>query len=276
MDVIMIRTNDTLQTIIYRKSTQNDECLHWNFFAPRTWKPNKLQIILIRAYKICSTKELLQNELKQIEEKFSKINGYLKWVFHQANEECKVPRNADYDNNVTVNNESISTTHGLIAPYKGEQEQKIIKLVNNYVKRSLPPIHLAQHVYNSRKLDSTFDTKEEAKLEHKHTVTYFVKCPLNSCSETYLEQTAIRPNEGVMKHADEDKKSHMLKHTLQSCNPSVSTNDFKILQKGYNNNNVRRKISEALLIRKHWPSLNIHKNSIPLGLFDWCPRTISC
>ena len=67
---------------------------------------------------------------------------------------------------------------------------------------------------------------------------------------------------------------------------SVSPNDFRIPQKGYNNNKVKRKISEALLIRKHRTSLNIHENSValsvelfgrnPLELFNWCPRTIIC
>ena len=52
-------------------------------------------------------------------------------VFDQLNEECKVPKNADYDKNITANNESISTTNRLILPYKGEQGQKIIKSLNN-------------------------------------------------------------------------------------------------------------------------------------------------
>ena len=120
-----------LQTTIYRKSTHNGVYLHWNSFAPRTWKRATLQ----------GTEELLQDELKQIEEQFININGYPKWVFDQVNEECKAPRNADYDNNVTANNESISTTHRLILPYKGEQGQKIIKSLNNYVKRLLPQNH---------------------------------------------------------------------------------------------------------------------------------------
>ena len=71
-----------------------------------------------------------------------------------------------------------------------------------------------------------------------------------------------------MEHAGKDNKSHILKHTLQSGHPSVSPNEFKILQKGYNNNKVKRKISEALLIRKHRPSLNIHENLVPLELFN--------
>ena len=45
-----------------------------------------LWTILIQAYKISSTKELLQNELKQIEKEFIKINYYPKQVFHQVKE----------------------------------------------------------------------------------------------------------------------------------------------------------------------------------------------
>ena len=57
----------------------------------RTWKRGTLRTILIRAFKTCSSEELLQNELKQIEEEFININDYPKWVFDQVNEEeCKV------------------------------------------------------------------------------------------------------------------------------------------------------------------------------------------
>ena len=79
------------------------------------------------------------------------------------NQECKFPRNADYDNNVAANNGSISTTHRLILPYKGEQEQEIIKSLNNYVKRLLPQNHTAQHVYKNRRGDSSFDMKDQTK-----------------------------------------------------------------------------------------------------------------
>ena len=102
------------------------------------------------------------------------------------NEECKAPRNADYDNNVTANSGSISITHRLILPYKVGQGQKIIKSLNKYVKRLLQQNHTAQHVYVSRKLGSAFDIKVQTKLEHKHDLTYLVKCPENTCSETCL------------------------------------------------------------------------------------------
>ena len=60
----------------------------------------------------------------------------------------------------------------------------------------------------------------------------------------------------------------MLKYTLQSGHPSVSLNDFRILQKRYNNNKTKRKISEALLIRKHQHLLNIQENLVSLEHFN--------
>ena len=106
------------------------------------------------------------------------------------NEECKARRNADYGNKVTANNERVSTTHRLILSYKGEQGQRIIKSINNYVKRLLPKNHTAQHNYISKKLGSAFDIKDRKKLVHKHDLTYLLKCPENTCSETYLGEAA--------------------------------------------------------------------------------------
>ena len=76
-----------------------------------------------------------------------------------------------------------------------------------------------------------------------------------------------------MEHAGKDNKSHMLKHTLQSGDPYISPNDFRMLQKRYNNNKVKGNITEALLIGKHGLSLNIHETSVPLELFNWCRCT---
>ena len=79
-------------------------------------------------------------------------------VLDQKVEECRIPRNANNDN-VTTNNGSSSTSHRLIPPFKGEQEQEIVKSVSNYIKTVLPENCAAQHVYKSRKLSSLFNVK---------------------------------------------------------------------------------------------------------------------
>ena len=151
------------------------------------------------------------------------------------NEACKVPRNAYYDDNVTVSNESISTTHSLILLYKGEEGQKIIKSLNNYVKRLLRQNYTAQHAYISRKLGSVFDRKNQAKVLHKQDLT----CPeIHVLKHTY---SARRLNVRIKEHAGKDNKLHMLKHTFQSGHPSVFPNDFRIPEKGYNNHKVKKR-----------------------------------
>ena len=77
-----------------------------------------------------------------------------------------------------------------------------------------------------------------------------------------------RTNNRVLEHAGKNKKSHMLQHTLQSGHPSVSLDDFKILEKGFNHNRVKRKILEVLLIKQYRPTLNTQENSISLELFN--------
>ena len=57
----------------------------------------------------------------------------------KINEECK---SSGY-HNITTNNKSNITniTHMLVLPYKGETEQRIIKLINKAVKKILPQNH---------------------------------------------------------------------------------------------------------------------------------------
>ena len=57
----------------------------------------------------------------------------------KINEECK---SSGY-HNITTNNKSniTNTTHMLVLPYKGETEQRIIKLINKAVKKILPQNH---------------------------------------------------------------------------------------------------------------------------------------
>ena len=77
-DVLLIRKNDTLETTVYRESTNNGVYLHWDSFAPKDRKLTTLCSISTRAYRICSIKELSDEEVKRIEREFIEINGYPK------------------------------------------------------------------------------------------------------------------------------------------------------------------------------------------------------
>ena len=69
-------------------------------------------------------------------------------------------------------------------------------------------------------------------------------------------------------HNGRDRNSHLLKHSVESRHDSVLKDDFRIIEKGYRNNIRRRKIADALFIKKMKPSLNIQDKSLELELFN--------
>ena len=68
-------------------------------------------------------------------------------------------------------------------------------------------------------------------------------------------------------HNGRDKSSHLVKYSIESGHDPVSHGNFRILDKGYNST-FKRKVAEALLIKKHKPSLNIKEKSVKLELFN--------
>ena len=60
----------------------------------------------------------------------------------------------------------------------------------------------------------------------------------------------------------------MCSHTLQSGRASLWLNKVKIHGNGLNNNRMKRKISDALLVNQYRTTQNIQGNSIALELFN--------
>ena len=158
LDELLMRKNDTFGTTIYRKSTNSGVYLQWDFSPPKNWKCGTLHSILGRAYKICSTVELLDEELKHIKREFTEIHGYLKWIVDQLKEECKLVSSKqfeqyhqNFETNIDSNTVSV-TTRMLVFPYKDEKGERLIKSFNKHVKNVLPENHISRHGYRSKKL----------------------------------------------------------------------------------------------------------------------------
>ena len=66
LDVLTIRNKDKgLSTTVYKKSTNTDIYIHWNTFAPETWKKGTLRTPTTHAYTVCSNEKLLQDVYHQ-------------------------------------------------------------------------------------------------------------------------------------------------------------------------------------------------------------------
>ena len=267
LDVLITRThNDVITTTVYRKSTNTDIYIHWHSHSPIEWKKTTINILLKRAFFLCSTKELLQIELDHLRNVFCSLNGYpLPFV----NNMIELARKQHFSTicNDVINAEKPPSYIQMTLPYAGKQGEKVIRKMKKTLRDNLPVEIKARTAYKATKLESKFSTKDKTKFEHKNNLVYICKCPDPDCNDTYIGETNRRIKERIIDHNKRDKNSHILSHAREKNHPHVWLNDFKVLDTNYKSN-VKRKISEALYIKSLKPSLNIQDKSFPLKLFN--------
>ena len=115
---------------------------------------------------------------------------------------------------------------------------------------------------------SCFKTKNSTKFEHQHNRIYQVKCSTENCSDFYTGESARHIIERVKDHSGRDTKSRVLKHSSEKEHVEVTQEDFKIMGSTFKINRLKRKITEALLIKQKHPSLNVQDQSVELKLLN--------
>ena len=123
-------------------------------------------------------------------------------------------------------------------------------------------------VFTGTKLLSNFNVKDPVPFTEKHNVNYRSVCVTESCNEDYVGECARRLYEHVKDHNGHDHWSQLVKHAGEIGHLPVDTANFEVTESGYRNNPRRRKIAEALLVKKLKPTLNIQEKSVPLKLFN--------
>ena len=154
----------------------------------------------------------------------------------------------------------------LTLPYAGKLGDKLVQKMKKTLNNNLPIEVKTRIAFNSSKLSTKFMVKDKTPFEHQNNLVYLSTCPHNDCTETYIGETNRRIVERIIDHNKRDKNSHVLAHSRSKQHPHVWSDNFKVLDNNYKSN-TRRKISEALYIKDHKPSLNIQEKSFPLKLF---------
>ena len=113
-----------------------------------------------------------------------------------------------------------------------------------------------------------FNVKDQKKIEQQHDVVYYADCLNETCRENYIGESGRRVSEPIKDHNGRDLKPNILRHSAESGQANLSSEDFKIIAKNLNNIHWKRKITESLLIRERRPMLNIENKSVPLNLFN--------
>ena len=154
-----------------------------------TWKKGTLRTLIRRTYTVCSNDNLLQEELHHIETRFTKFNGYPKWLLKQKLDSFK---NNNKNHSSNINNENQNDTnlnrlsdkivHTLKLPYKGAHGINLIKSIKTSMEKSLPDKHDVKIILTGTKSSSHFNIKDDTNKQHKHDLVYFSRCPSTDCT----------------------------------------------------------------------------------------------
>ena len=267
LDVLILRQQDRIDTSVYRKPTNNDIFLHWDSFAPKTWKKGTLRTLVLRAHTVCSNTTLREKEIQHLTKVFHDINGYpwnvIKQVIEETERKLKQPpRPPQIETEVT----EPTKQQLLCLPYQGQQGETAIRSMRRALNTIIGDKVDTKVVYTSTKLSTKFDIKDKTLKEHENNVVYKIECPDKNCYKTYIGETRRRVIERVKDHSGRDHNSQVFKHSIEKGHQIVTMNDISLLAKGFKTN-FSREISEAFYIKEQKPSLNIQSLSKPIKLF---------
>ena len=91
----------------------------------------------------------------------------------------------------------------------------ILRSMEKYVRKILPKKTTLQITCTGKKLSSQFNIKEKTNFEDQHDLIYHVNCPIPTCEDNYIGETARRINERIKDHNRRDHKWHMLKQRIE-------------------------------------------------------------
>ena len=222
-----------------------------------------------RALTICSYTQAIEDEINHLTNVFCNVNQYPRKVVESIiiEEKEKHTREEIIEDKNGDQNKSEKTVIVLSLPYGGEKGESLIKRFTKGCNKKLNENTKIQVTYKSSKLGERFQVKDKTKLEHRHNVTYKVKCPTKKCNSTYGGETKCRIGKRMIQHNKMDKGSHVLNHSKKKCHRRVWLNDVEILGQRYTST-FKRKISESLYIKELKPDLNKQKDAYRLKLFN--------
>ena len=219
-----------------------DIYLNWFSHMPNTWKRG-----INRTYTLCLTDYHLKEELLYLVKVFVEWNNSLRWLLKQM--VIKVLDEQTNKNNSTVTaNLPNEVSHGLVKtslispPFKRKQDENVICSLRNTLDKIIQQDAEPKFLCTGTKLSPKFQIKGKTKVEHKHDLAYYGKCP--ECDESYLGETGRKLQDQVDEHLEKNSKSNILRHSYQENHKNVFGNNFQILGNGYKRK-FKWKLSEA-------------------------------
>ena len=263
LDINLRRSQNKLETSIYRKPMFTGLGLSFFSFIPAPVKKAVVHSAVVRAFRLSSSYHYFDKELNFL---FFCQNGYPKQLIES------VIRSV-LDKIFSPPTHSVPAVGKLqkyfILPYFGAKssslQKDVIELLETYYPYLQPKIVLR----NRFTISSLFRFKDRIPKCLRSGVVYRFRC--SSCEESYIGSTYVRLYTRVCEHKGiSDRTKNMLatpkyssvREHSHSCDTPFSIDDFTILANEPSHFALR--ILESLYIHQHRPKINGTSSSHPL------------
>ena len=257
LDVSITNDNGTYITTVFRKPTNNGKCMNPKGECPERYKRSVIHAYVSRAHKVCSSPELLQEELRYVKQILVN-NGFTnRDVDHQIQHyqtPCPAPNSTErivyYQNQMS-------------SAYKTDE-----RVIKNIVRRNVQCTNeddkMVVRVYYKNTKSFSLVTKNNltpapSSLQ-KTNVVYEFSCPEEDCkllnNVKYIGMTTTTLSRRLTCHLSSGSpKDHMLEKHGTRITREILVKNTKII-KQYPDK-IRLKIGEALHIFNVRPIINM-------------------
>ena len=254
LGMVITKTDNHLNTSVYRKKTNKGLLLHYQSHVDNRYKRSLIRTMLDRAKRLSSSPDLFSKECYDLRKMFLKLKYPVKLIdsifmrFHASqdlNQSCIEP---------------IDSPVLITLPFKDQKSADSVRKQLNDLGKKIDRV--IQPVFTSKKISEDLKvTETKPSLVNQQCVVYEFQC--NSCDSNYIGYTSRHLHLRIEEH----KYSVIGKHLQDKHNqrPTNLHEQFTILKKCHGK--FECLIYEMLLIRKKRPTLNTQNDSIPAKLF---------
>ena len=217
--------------LVYTLKTHTHTCqfTHFSSYAPWRIKTAWVKALFQRAVKICSTEELLNQQIKKIS-LFMLWNGFpnsiSKALLHRLKSNV---RNPDVINEINSNKEN-ETEIFFRLPYIGSKAEQLVKHCLKKIRRCLKINVKFVVIYDTKKFSFYCNVKDKVPHEQRNNIIYRIRC--TGCGGKYIGKTERCLISPMNRHGARDTEP-MFKH-LSECEMFKETCNLYPLPSLYN------------------------------------------
>ena len=259
LGMMIEKRGDHLTTSVYRKPTSTGLLLHYQSHVDQRYKRSLLNTMLIRAYRLSSSRELFTNECDNLKRMFLKlkyplnlINSIIASFTNSVTRHCdETPTEPDSETRRTVR---------ISLPFKDQKSadtvRKQLKDLSKKIETELQPVYTSPKIGDKLKLQE----KKPALVNHQ-CVVYIFKCDL--CDADYIGYTTRHLHQRIEEHRASAVGKHI--NEVHAATAPELTKMFSVLKKCQGKLDCL--VHEMLLIRERKPKLNTQSDSLRAKIF---------